>query len=383
MLVKLKPEQIAAVDQVRQFALKYILPHEKAAELDPEYGRKLLKQLGEARLLGLNIPEEYGGVGMSNFDATLCVEEMGRHSIDASWMMAAASIGQAYYIYSFGSEVQRQKYLPAICRGDYSVAIGITEPEAGTASTALATKAIHEGESIRINGRKHYVSNVPLSNLFIIYGRMSSTPGAKGIGAVLVERGTPGFTVDRLSENMGGHYQADLLFEDCVVPQENQLVAEGQFAALTHCYNLERCGGTAAVLGIAIGAYDRAVEYVKTRSQFGRDLVEFQAVQLKIADMAAQIQASRLMLYHALESAEGGYPSPLNSSLVKVFGNEAAKFISDTSLQLFGGAGYLKESGIERRYRVVRGYSIAGGPLDIHRTMVAGWLTERRFSQWA
>jgi len=383
MLMKLTPEQDAIVEQVRTFAIKHVIPCERESATDPDYGRKLLRKLGEASLLGLNISEEYGGVGLSHMDAMLAVEEMGRHNIDASWMMAAASLGQAYYVYSFGTEEQRRKYLPAICRGEYSVAIGITEPEAGTASTALKTKAVIEGDLIRLNGRKHYVSNVPLSDLFIIYGRMGSTPGAKGIGAVLVERGTPGFTVDRLSENMGGHFQADLRFEDCLVPKANLLVPEGEFAALTHCYNLERCGGTGAVLGIAIGAYDRALEYVQTRNQFGKSLMNFQAVQLKLADMAAQIHAARLMLYDALSSAEGHYPSPIKASITKVFGNEAAKYVSDTALQLFGGAGYLKESGIEQRYRVVRGYSIAGGPLDIHRTMIAGWLTGERFSQWA
>ncbi len=200
---------------------------------------------------------------------------------------------------------------------------------------------------------------------------------------MLVERGTPGFTVDRLSENMAGHMQADLVFEDCVVPRSNLLVGENGYASLTHCYNLERSGGTAVILGTAIGSYDRALAHVQTRQQFGRDLVEFQAVQLKIADMAMQIHAARLMLYNGLAGDASGYPTPLDASMIKVFGNEVAKNVADQSLQLLGGAGYLRESGIERRYRYVRGYSIAGGPLDIHRSMIAGWLTNRRFSQWA
>jgi alkylation response protein AidB-like acyl-CoA dehydrogenase len=297
--------------------------------------------------------------------------------------MAAASLGQAYYIYAFGTEEHRRKYLPSVCAGEYTVAIGITEPGAGTASTALTTKATVTDDRIVLNGRKHYVSNVPNAGVFIVYGRMGVDPRAKGIGAVLVDRGTPGFTVGRLSENMAGHMQADLVFDDCSVPLTQLLVGENGFAELTHCYNLERCGGTAGILGTAIGAFDQALAYVQTRQQFGRDLVDFQAVQLKIADMAMQIHAARLMLYQALAGDATGFPSPIDSSMVKVFGNEVAKMVADQSLQLFGGAGYLKESGIERRYRYVRGYSIAGGPLDIHRTMIAGWLTGRRFSQWA
>lgn len=382
MSVRLNAQQQALVEQVRRFAEREILPFEREAAADPEYGRKLMARLGQARLLGLNIPETYGGVGLSHLDAAMCVEEMGRHSIEAAGYMAAASLGQAYYIHAFGTEEHRRRYLPEICAGKYTVAIGITEPNAGTASTALATKAAIDGDTIVLNGRKHYVSNVPDAGLFIIYGRVSKAPRAKGIGAVLLERGTPGFTIDRLSENMAGHFQADLLFEDCRVPARNLLVGENGFATLTHCYNLERCGGTAMVLGAAIGAYDRAIEHVATREQFGRALVDFQAVQLKVADMAIQIQAARLMLYHALANG-GEWPDPMESSMVKIFGNETAKNVSDTAIQLFGGAGYLKESGIERRYRYVRGYSIAGGPLDIHRTMIAGWLTDRRFSQWA
>jgi hypothetical protein len=285
-------------------------------------------------------------------------------------------------ITDFTPIVRTSEMLTAIAVNNSFPANSIAEPNAGTASTALATKAAIDGDTIVLNGRKHYVSNVPDAGLFIIYGRVSKAPRAKGIGAVLLERGTPGFTIDRLSENMAGHFQADLLFEDCRVPARNLLVGENGFATLTHCYNLERCGGTAMVLGAAIGAYDRAIEHVATREQFGRALVDFQAVQLKVADMAIQIQAARLMLYHALANG-GEWPDPMESSMVKIFGNETAKNVSDTAIQLFGGAGYLKESGIERRYRYVRGYSIAGGPLDIHRTMIAGWLTDRRFSQWA
>lgn len=383
MRIRLTEQQEALCEQVRRFAEREVLPHEKGAESDPNYGAQLLRRLGKGRLLGLNLPEEYGGVGLPHLDAALCVEEMGRHSLDAASYMAAASLGQAHYILSFGSDAHRRKYLPAICAGDYTVAIGITEPGAGTASTALTTRAVFEDGGIVINGRKHYVSNVPNAGLFIVYARTGKLPGAKGICAVLVERNTPGFTVDRLSENMAGHHQADLLFQDCAVPESQLLMGEGRFADLTSCYNLERCGGTAAVLGTAIGAFDRALAYVQTRQQFGRDLVEFQAVQLKIANMAMQIQAARLMLHHALSDSDTAFPSPINSSMCKVFGNEVAKMVADESLQLFGGAGYLKESGIERRYRFVRGYSIAGGPLDIHRSMIAGWLTDRRFSQWA
>ncbi|GAB2885326.1 acyl-CoA dehydrogenase family protein [Paralcaligenes sp. KSB-10] len=381
MTIRLTEQQQALVEQVKRFAQREVLPLEQRARNDPDYGSRLLAALGSAGMLGLDIPETYGGIGLPHLDAAMCIEEMARHSLDAAGFMSAASLGQAYYIYAFGTEEHRRRYLPEICAGKYTVAIGITEPGAGTASTALTTRAAM-GERIVINGRKHYVSNVPNAGLFIIYCRVSNAPRAKGIGAILVERGTPGFSIDRLSENMAGSYQADLLFEDCEVPAGNLLVGEGGFAELTNCYNLERCGGTALVLGTAIGAYDMALEHVSHREQFGRSLVSFQAVQMRLANMAIQIQAARLMLYHALGISEG-WPDAQESSMVKVFGNETAKSVSDEAIQLMGGAGYLKDLGVERRYRYVRGYSIAGGPLDIHRTMIAGWLVGRRFSQWA
>ena len=383
MEIRLTPDQRALLDQVRRFAERDILPHERDADRNPHYGRDLLKRLGQGRLLGLNLPEEYGGVGLSHLDGALCIEEMGRHSLDAAGCMAAASLGQAYYILSFGSAAHRQKYLPAICAGDYTTAIAITEPGAGTASTALSTRATFADGRIVLNGRKHYVSNVPNAGLFIVYARVGTRSGSSGICAVLVERDTPGFTIARLSENMAGHHQADLLFENCSVPESQLLLPEGSFRDLTRCYNLERVGGTAAVLGTAIGAYDRALAHVQMRQQFGRDLIDFQAVQLKVANMATQIQAARLMIHHALTDMDDEFPGPLNASMCKVFGNETAKMVCDESIQIMGAAGYLKDSGVERRYRFVRGFSIAGGPLDIHRTMIAGWLTNRRFSQWA
>jgi len=382
MTIRLTEQQRTLIDQVKRFALREVLPLEHAAKDDADYGSRLLALLGSAGMLGLNIPEEYNGIGLPHLDAAMCIEEMARHSLDAAGFMSAASLGQAYYIYAFGTEEHRRRYLPDICAGKYTVAIGITEPGAGTASTALTTRGVTDADGITLNGRKHYVSNVPQAGVFIVYCRMSDAPRAKGIGAVLVDRDTPGFSIDRLSENMAGHFQADLLFEDCKVPAKNLLAGEGGFAELTNCYNLERCGGTALILGTAIGAYDAALEHVTNREQFGRSLASFQAVQMRLADMAIEIQAARLMLYHALGNTDG-WPDAQESSMVKVFGNETAKHVSDEAIQLMGGAGYLKDLGVERRYRYVRGYSIAGGPLDIHRTMIAGWLVNQRFSQWA
>jgi alkylation response protein AidB-like acyl-CoA dehydrogenase len=212
MTIRLTQQQQDLIEQVKRFAQREIIPLEKRAKNDPTLGSEMLAALGSAGLLGLNIPESYGGIGLSHLDAAMCIEEMARYSLDAAGFMSCASLGQAYYIYAFGTEEHKRKYLPDICAGKYSVAIGITEPGAGTASTALVTRAAVGENKIVINGRKHYVSNTPNSDLFIIYCRVSKSPRAKGIGAILVERDTKGFVIDRLREDMAGHFQADLLF---------------------------------------------------------------------------------------------------------------------------------------------------------------------------
>lgn len=383
MHFKLTDSQEEQKRTVRRIGQKLFVGNEHRWESDPTYMSTALLELGNEGLLGLNISPEYGGTGLSTFDTALCIEEMGKISPAASSLMAAASIGQAYYIEMFAKEPLRQKFLPAICRGEATASIAITEPEAGTAATAMTTSARVEGDSVVLNGRKHYVSNATAASVFIVYARMDQSRGASGIGAILVERSAPGFTLERFSKNMGGSLQADLTFDNCRVPLDHILAGPGAFAQLSHCYNLERIGGCAGMLGIATGAYERALAYVKERKQFGRRLIDFQAVQLKIADMATQLEAARLMVYRSLMRTEDGMPTAFDASTTKVFTNEMARMVTDNAIQLFGGAGYLTETGIEQLYRYVRGYSIAGGPLDIHRVMIAGWVSDLHFSQWA
>lgn len=378
----LTEEQEQQRDATRKIADKLFAPDEARWEKDGDYSLVALRRLGENGLLGLNLSPEYGGLGLSPLDAAICIEEMAKVSPQASSLMALTSIGQAYYLEKFASEPLRQKYLPAMCRGEATVSIGISEPEAGTAATAMKTHARITDGKIIINGRKHYVSNAKDASVFIIYARLNDKPGAGAIGAILVPADAPGFRIERLSKNMGGSYQADLTFDDCTVPEDHILAGPGAFGALSHIYNLERLGGSAGMLGIATGAYERALDYVQTREQFGKAIIEFQAVQLKIADMATQLEAARLMVYRALSRTPDGMPTAYDASTTKIFVNEVARKVTDDAIQLFGGAGYLEETGIERLYRYVRGYSIAGGTLDIHRTMVAGWVSGRRFSQW-
>src|SRR5882672_6081576 len=229
MDMTLNDDQKALQENVRRIGERIFAPFEGRWESEPKCAAEALKLLGQHRLLGLNLPEAYGGVGLGNLEAALCVEEMAKHSPDAGLFMAAASLGQAYYIHAFGTEEQRRKFLPAICAGAFTTAIAITEPGAGTAATGMTTKAAISGDKIVINGRKHYVSNAGLAGVFIVYARLGTTRGAKGIGAILVERDAPGFKIERMSENMAGGFQADLVFDDCAVPATNLLMGEGAF----------------------------------------------------------------------------------------------------------------------------------------------------------
>jgi alkylation response protein AidB-like acyl-CoA dehydrogenase len=380
---RLTEEQRQQKDTVRTLAEKVFKSSEGLWEADKEYVHVALRRLADNGLLGLNLSPEYGGLGLSTLDSALCIEEMSKVSPQAGALMASASLGQAYYIQLLAPKHLKETYLPAVCRGDGSVSIGISEPGAGSAATGMTTSARIEGNRVIVNGHKHYVGGAPHALAFVVYARMNDAPRGGAIGAVLVPADANGFKIERLSRNMAGNYQADLRFEECSLPIDHILAGPGAFGKLTHIYNLERVGASAGLLGAATGAFERTLDYVQLREQFGKPLIDFQAVQLRIADMAMHLDAARLMVYRVLSQSADGMPSPLDSSMAKVFVNETARMVTDNAIQLHGAAGYLQDTGIERIYRIVRGYSIAGGPLDLHKSMIAGQLVGRRFSQWS
>lgn len=366
-------------DLARDFAKRKLEPATEWLE-----GKKFwdnAKKLADHGFLGLTLPEKYGGMGLDLFDALLIIEELCRVCPTSGRHAYHASMGIASYINHLGNEEQKKKYLPMVTSGKLFVALGMSEPEAGSAATDLTTTAIKEGDYFRLNGSKVFISDAHLADVFVVYARFGNTGRTSDIGALLVERGTPGFTVGPNEENMSGEIQCALYFEDALVPKENVLVTDNAFKKLMGVYNGVRLGFLAQTIGITQAAFDRTIEHVKQRKQFGKEICEFQGLQWMISDMYVQLEAARTLLYRAGEAASDNKPDKNAVSVAKLFVAEAAQKITDTCIQLHGGYGFSKQYPLEWYYRCVRSASIAGCTLQVHKTMLASDVLERKFNQ--
>jgi butyryl-CoA dehydrogenase len=263
------------------------------------------------------------------------------------------------------------------------IAISMSEPDAGTALTDLRTRARIEGDTIVIDGSKRWCSGAGHSEGYVVFCRFDNAPGAKGIGAVFVDRDTPGLSFGPQEELMGfrGVPSADMSFDEVRVPTENLLVGPGGFASLMGLFNIERLGNATMALGVAAGALEQVTAYVQERKQFGKPIVDFQAVQIRLAEMTMKVEAARLLIHRAAANAGHGLPSAGESAIAKCFVNEITRDVTGTALQLMGGYGYAKEYGMERRFRDSYGWGIAGGAIDIQKINIAAELVGRRFDQ--
>jgi alkylation response protein AidB-like acyl-CoA dehydrogenase len=384
MKFEMNEDQQALLSNVRYFAERELAPTAFDHDDRNTFQQDRLKKLASQGLLGISISPEYGGAGLSVVDSALVIEELALHCPMSASLATTSSIGQAGFVAEFASPTLRERLLPAIVRGESFVSIVMSEPDAGSAVTAMKSTAVKDGDSYVINGMKHYVSWADLADLYIVYARFDpSQRGASGIGAILVERDTPGISLGRASENMSGEPQHEVILEDCRVPAENLLMAAGGFGRLTQRYNYERVGGTARNLGVATLAFNRSVEYLKERQQFDRPLSDFQGLQWMLADMAISLDAARLLLYRAADAVERGDPLAARyTSMAKIAVVEWGKEVCDMAIQLHGAPGYLKDLPLEYLYRLIRGASIAGGTTQIHRNTVAASILGIRNSQW-
>lgn len=382
----LNDEQRALQETVRRFAQNELPEIAKQIERDDEApGLEVRKRFAELGLLGVNLPTEYGGGGMSHFEAVLVMEEVAKISIALAFPVFESCFGPALAIAKFAPEALRKKLLPKVCSGDMVIAVSMSEPDAGTALTDLTTHARVDGDTVILNGQKRWCSGAGHSDAYVVYCRMSDAPGAKGIGAVVVEKDAQGFTFGKRDHHMGfrGVYSADMYFDDVEIPASNIVVPAGGFPKLMEAFDLERCGNTTMSLACAQSAFDYVLDYVQERQQFGKPLVDFQAVQLHLADMKMKVDAARLLLYRAVVNAQSGLPSVGESSIAKCFANEITREVTGTALQLMGGYGYSKEFPLEQKMRDAWGWGIAGGAIDIQKTNIAAALVGRRFNQRA
>lgn len=346
----------------------------------PEDWRRRFAEMG---FLGINVAERYGGLGLGNLEALIVLEAFAKVSPAVAFPIFESSVGPVRAIEHFGGDALKTKVIPKVCSGEIVCAVAMSEPGAGSALTDLKTRAEIDGDTITINGQKRWCSGGGHSDGYVVYCRFGDRAGAKGIGAVYVEKDAKGLSFGENERLMGfrGIPSADLYFDNVTVPRDNLIVPEGGFPKLMQAFDLERCGNATMCLGIAAGALEEALAYVQERRQFGKPIVDFQAVQLKIAEIAMRVEAARLLIYRAAQNASQGLPSVFESSVAKCFANEMVREVCGQALQLFGGYGYSKEYPMEQRLRDAWGWGIAGGTIDIQKINIAAALAGRRFDQ--
>ncbi|MCI5105568.1 MAG: acyl-CoA dehydrogenase family protein, partial [Pseudomonadales bacterium] len=382
----LSEQQQTLQDSVRRFAQKELPEIARAIEeSDEPPSLELRHRYAELGYLGVNLEPDYGGQGLSHLDAVIVLEEIASISIAVAFPIFESCFGPCLALAHYGSEALKQKYLPRVCSGDTILAVSMSEPEAGSALTDLKTTARIEDQRLILNGSKRWCSGAGHSEAYVVYCRLSDDPGARGIGAVVVDKDSPGLSFGQRDHHMGfrGVYSADMYFDNVELPLEQMLVPAGSFGKLMDAFDLERCGNTTMSLAVAQSAFDYVLDYCQQRQQFGKPLVDFQAVQLQIAEMKMQLDAARLLLYRAVANADRALPSIADSSLAKCYANETARSVTGKALQLMGGYGYSREFPLEQKMRDAWGWGIAGGAIDIQKVNITSALVGRRFNQRA
>ncbi|HEU5016824.1 MAG TPA: 3-sulfinopropanoyl-CoA desulfinase [Pseudolabrys sp.] len=387
----LSPDESALQTRAREFARDVVRPRAAEIDNDGQYPWDIVKALADSGFVGMTIPRGLGGQGRSFLDAVLVIEEMSKACAVTGRIAVETNMGAISTVMAYGSDAQKRIAANLVLAGD-KPAICITEPEAGSDATSMTTRADKCGDIYVINGKKHWITGGGVSRLHLIFARVFDEDGQElGIGGFLAvrdpERQTPkGLNVTKREQTMGlrGIPEGELTFEDLQVPADMVVLPPSGFrrgfADLMNAYNSQRVGAGTVAMGIAAGALEHALAWVKQREQFGRPVAEFQGLQWMLADMQTQLTASRLMLYQAARSRGPGgsvFPDPMLAAQAKVFAAENAIRIVNDALQCFGARGYSRELPLERMARDVRMFTIGGGTAQVLRTLVAskmlGW----------
>lgn len=388
-MFQLDPELEAFRQEVRKFAEKAF--GGKAAYWDekeefPAENRDLLAKLG---YLGMVIPEQYGGSGAPIIQGTVFLEEIARVCFNTGLVCQLALNGPSRAIAILGNEEQKKRWLPKTVTGEYMFAIGISEPHAGSAMTDMTTTALPDGDHYVLKGEKAFCTGAHLATHMLVFARFAKdSVGPRGIGALIIEKGTPGFSVSKPTRKMGGRGmpEVEVFFDNCRVPKENVLVpgdptSTKSFKILMSSFGPERVGNAAMCLGVAQAAYETAKAYSEQREQFGRPICEFQGIQWKIADMVVQIHAARMMIYRAATNLKNGFPDPLDAALSKLYANEMVQRVTNEGLQIHGHLGFTRDCSLERMVRDCRGFALGGGTTEILRNTIASMVYGRAFDQ--
>jgi 3-sulfinopropanoyl-CoA desulfinase len=377
---ELGPEQDALRRRARDLADTVFAGRAARWDASEEYPWENVKDLVGAGLMGMTIPREYGGPDRPVLDVVLAIEEVARACGVTGRIVVEGSLGVVGALSAYGTEAQKRRYFPWVLEGD-KPAIAISEPAAGSAATDLETRAEEAPGGYRLTGHKCWITGAGTSRLYLVFARFGGRPGAEGIGGLLVERDTPGFTIGRREPMMGlrGIPEGELHFAACFVPTENLLVAPGDgFKRLMRAYNGQRLGAATVALGLAQGAYERALRHAAERRQFDRPIAEFQGIRWKLADMAIALDAARLLIHRAAARAGRGFPDALEAAKAKTFAAEMAQEVTSQALQIHGAAGYGRSLPLERMARDARMFAIGGGTVEMMRNLIADHILPSR-----
>lgn len=372
-------EQKLFADSAHKFAQAHLAKDALKRAHEPRFPFDVAKLMSQQGLMGITIPEKDGGVGGTLMDAVIAIEQVALVCPRSADVVQFGNFGPIRTFAEYATPAQKQRWLPALLSGGAVISLGMSEPAAGSAVTELTTSARQDGDHYVINGTKVFSTFSPDANVFLVYVRYGR--GLDGIGSVLVERDTPGFTVGTPSSFMSGEEWSELHFENCRIPAENILLGPGGFKKQIASFNVERLGNSARSLALGRYAYNTARDYCLTREQFGRPLCEFQGLQWKFADMAIKLESAQLLLYRAAVNADRGLPSAYETAVAKAACNQAGFEVAHEAVQAMGALGYSREALVEYCMRRCRGWMIAGGSIEMLKNRIAEHVFDRRFDQ--
>jgi alkylation response protein AidB-like acyl-CoA dehydrogenase len=375
----LSEEQQAFADAVGGFARARLKDGALARAHDPHYPRETAREIAAQGLMGIMFPLADGGAGGTLMDAVIAIQEVALACPRSADIVQAGNFGPIRTFQEYASAEQKARFLPGLLAGEKIISLGMTEPDAGSAVTDLRTTAREDGEDVVIDGTKIFSTHSAEADVFLVYVRFG--PGVGGIGSVLVERGTEGFSIGQASRFMNGEQWSQLYFEDCRIPRSNVLLGQGGFKKQISGFNVERLGNASRALALGRHAFNVAREHAKERKQFGRALCEFQGLQWKFAEMAVKLDAAQLLLYRAAASGETGLPSAYDTAVAKLACNTAGFEVANEAMQVMGGMGFSQETLVEYCMRRTRGWMIAGGSIEMLKNRIAETVFDRRFDQ--
>lgn len=379
----LTEEQRLIRDNVRELAREKFAPGAAAADRQYKPPVENVKTLADHGYTGMFMPEEYGGSGLGLMENVLVVEQIARYCANTAMLFSCTDGATPRAILGIGSAAHKDKYLARIVRGELFTAWSMSEPNAGSDVGNVQTRAVREGDEFVINGSKLWCTAAQVSDLFLVLVRLDAAPGMRGVGAVLVERGTPGFTIGKHLDLLGlrGTGMAELVFENCRIPADNLFLEAGRMRELLGVLDADRISGNPPIcLGIAQSAFENVVAHVKERQQFGKPLADNQGLQWKLADMAMDIEAARALLYRAAARVDEGHASIVDTSITKAYVNQMAVRVTNEAIQLAGACGLSEEYPYERYFRDVRGMSIGYGTVEIHKSSIAREIISGRYA---